>query len=94
MIQLLSVRAPKGTTIRARCRGRSCPQQVRTRRDVRRARLTELERMLRAGTVIRIYITKPGTWGHYTRFKIRRLRAPARTEACARPKASRAVNCP
>jgi hypothetical protein len=38
------------------------------------------ERRIRAGTVLRIFVTKPGFVGKYTRFTVRRATAPARVD--------------
>ena len=89
-LDLLSVKAPKDATIRVRCRGTSCPPQVR-----RRVRLKgKLPRVLAAGTVVTVLVTRPGNYGKYTRFVIRRGRAPARTDRCLRGSARRPVSCP
>ena len=48
---------------------------------------------MRAGTRLRIFVTRPGTVGKYTRFTIRARSAPARVDACARPD-STSIVCP
>lgn len=89
-LDLLSVKAPRDATVRVRCRGTSCPPRVR-----RRARLKgKLPRVLAAGTVVTVLVTRPGEYGKYTRFVIRRGRAPARTDRCLRGSAVRPVSCP
>ena len=89
-LDLLSVKAPADATIRVRCRGRSCPPRAR-----RRARLKgKLPRVLAAGTVVTVLVTRPGNYGKYTRFVIRRGRAPARTDRCLRGSSRRPVSCP
>jgi hypothetical protein len=60
-IQLLSVHAPRGATVRVRCRGRGCPERVRTRRGT--SRIREVERALRAGAVIDVAVTQAGRYG-------------------------------
>jgi len=48
-------------------------------------RLRRFERRMRSGTILRIFVTKPGFVGKYTRFRIRSAGTPARRDACARP---------
>jgi hypothetical protein len=88
-ISLLKVQAPRGATIRVRCRGASCaPRKGDLRVKVARApvRLKALEhRSLKPGTVIEVFITAPGRIGKYTRFTVRADAAPARSDLCLRP---------
>jgi PKD repeat protein len=96
-IDLLTVRAPKGTTVRLRCRGHSCPF-ARTRVKVRSARrplrIRGIERRLVRGTVIQIFVTKPGVIGKYTRFVLRAAAAPMREDLCLPPGSMRPMGCP
>jgi F5/8 type C domain len=92
-IDVLSVRAPRNATIRVRCRGRSCPDLVRRRPGGRR-RIAELERALPAGTVVTVRVMRPGDFGKFTRFVIRRGRPPDRTDSCVRGVAPAPVACP
>jgi hypothetical protein len=89
-IEVLSVRAPRAATVRVRCKGRGCPRRVPTRRGTRR--IPEVQRRLGVGAVIEVFVTQPGTYGRYTRFEIRRRRAPLRTDACV--VAGRPATCP
>ena len=94
-ITLLRVQAPNGSRVTIYCSGRSCPTR-RTRTLTRRGfvRARRFERRLRAGTTLRIYVTKPGFTGKYTRFKIRSRRSPMRTDRCARSAGAKPVRCP
>jgi PKD repeat protein len=96
-----TVEAPSGATVEVRCRGRGCPR----RRQVRKARAPEataarllrfrrFERRYRAGAVIRIFVTKPGTIGKYTSFRIRKGKAPKRRDLCMLPGAKLPSPCP
>ena len=59
-IDRLSVRAPKGSDVTVGCHGRSCPFRSRTRAvKKRRVGFPGLERVLRPGVVIRVYVTDP-----------------------------------
>jgi PKD repeat protein len=57
-------------------------------------RLRRLERLLRPGARITIFVTRPDAIGKYTRFRIRRGKPPARADRCLRPGSSRPVRCP
>jgi len=100
-LDLLSVRTSGGTTILVRCKGRSCPwtrQSKRARFSATRLRAVKMpgfrRRHLRAGTVLAVFVTKKGMIGKYTRFKIRRLKAPRRTDSCTAPGRARVRRCP
>lgn len=92
-IDLLSIRAPRTATVRVRCRGRGCPKRVRNRRgSVRRVR--EMQRKLRAGVVLEVFVMQRGRYGKYTRFKIRKGSAPRRIDRCIASRSSRPMRCP
>jgi hypothetical protein len=87
-ITLLTVWGPVGSKITISCRGttRSCPRAKTTiRATAQLTRFRAFQRRMRAGTVLRIYITRPGTVGKYTRFTIRRQSSPLRRDGCALP---------
>jgi hypothetical protein len=95
-ITLFSVRAPAGVRILVRCRGGSCPVRrlVRTRRRAGTSRLRAFERRLRAGTTLRVAITKPGFVGKSTVIVIRSMAAPRRVDRCLVPGPDRVERCP
>lgn len=98
LINLLTVRAPAGARVTVTCRGpkRSCPRGGSSTRAVtgsRVVRFRPFERSMRVGTILRIFVTKPGFVGKYTRFTIRRRAAPARSDACARSN-NTSMTCP
>jgi PKD repeat protein len=92
-IRLLVVNAPRGAKVTIRCKGGGCPfkRQVRL---ASRVRVKKLERVLRAGTKIRVYITQRGLIGKYTSVKIRAGKAPARRDLCLAPGSWRKMRCP
>ena len=95
-ISLLSVRAPRGSRVTIMCRGPkgSCPRAKWTRTTTRSAtRVRVFERRMKSGTVVRIFVTKAGFIGKYTRFTIRRKKAPLRADACSRPNVT-SLDCP
>jgi PKD repeat protein len=96
-LDVLSVAAPARATVTVSCAGRGCPAKQLTQRvggHRRTVRFARLERRLRAGTVLRVAVTKPGTIGKYTRFILRRDAAPARRDLCLRDGARRPSACP
>jgi PKD repeat protein len=107
-VRLLTVDAPAGARIKIRCRSRGCPYRLRSRLiesragratgPARASRLVRFRRfkgrLLRPGTVVQVFVTKPGTIGKYTRLRIRRARLPARADRCLVPGAARPVRCP
>ncbi|MGZ6708426.1 MAG: PKD domain-containing protein, partial [Solirubrobacteraceae bacterium] len=96
-ISVLSVRAPKGATVRARCRGRGCPagwSTQRVRSAAHSVRFRRLERSVRPGTIIEVYVRSAKAIGKYTRFDIRAGKAPLRRDMCLAPGSMRPTRCP
>jgi PKD repeat protein len=101
-VRLLRVKAPVRTKITVRCTGRSCPfkKQVRAvptgARQVTAAtvRVRRLERLLLPGVRVRVYVTKRGEVGKYTRFRFRAGNAPVRTDRCVIPGSWAPAECP
>jgi PKD repeat protein len=92
-VRVLRVDTPIGTKISVRCTGRSCPfrKQVRSvpanaqSRATIHVRVRRLERLLLPGVQVRVYVTKPGAVGKYTRLRFRARKAPGRTDRCLVP---------
>ena len=101
-VRLLRVRAPVRTKITVRCTGHSCPfkKQVRAvprgagSRTAATIRLRRLERLLLPGVRVRVYVTKRGEVGKYTRFRFRAGNAPVRTDRCVLPGSLTPAECP
>ena len=94
-VRILSVRAPLGARIRARCRGTACPVSSVTRTSTTSiVRLRRFERRLRAGTRLGIFVRKGNTIGKYTRFVIRAGAPPRRLDLCLYPGRARPSPCP
>jgi PKD repeat protein len=107
-LRLLTVNAPIGASIRFRCRGRGCPFKSRTRivkppkkksagglataGQVRIRRFPN--RIVRAGAFVSVYVTKAGSIGKYTRFRVRKGRPPARRDRCLPPAGTTPIPCP
>jgi PKD repeat protein len=103
-ITRLTVQAPAGARLRVTCRGkrRRCPKRrtlnrtVAPRTDGRTpvTRVRRFERRLRAGAIVRVYVTGDGVIGKYSRFTIRRGRAPQRRDHCLMPGSMQPARCP
>ncbi len=94
MVRLLSVKAPRGSSVQVRCSGKSCKVKKRSqtvRKD--RVRFEAFERAFRAGTELEIFVRKRGRIGKYTKFEIRAGDAPERTDRCLPPGAQRPRRC-
>ena len=108
-LRVLSVTGPIGATVHVRCRGRGCPFR-RTSKVVKRggtrasATLPPTtgrvqvrrfrKRLLRTGAIIRVFVTKQGSVGKYTRLTIRKGRPPARVDRCVTSLNSEPFACP
>jgi hypothetical protein len=96
LVTRLGVRAPSGSNVLVRCRGRGCrPRSARRTVGPRGSvRLRRFQRRLGSGAVLELLITKPGFIGKYTSFQIRRRRPPVRTDLCVQPGATDGTACP
>ena len=102
-IGVLTVLAPVGATVRVTCRGGGCPSKAQSLRATRRAkskastvlvRFRRFERSLRAGVVLDVWVSDAGELGKFTRFVIRRDKAPTRTDLCLNPAGTVPLVCP
>ena len=97
-LSLLSVKAPKGARVKVICHGGGCPKKksvvLRVASGKTPVRVRSLERQLRKGAVVEVFVTAPGRIGKYTRFTIRANAAPARRDLCLRPGKSKPEACP
>jgi PKD repeat protein len=97
VIDLLSVRAPRGATVTVRCSRPGCPRRRMTAHAVSAARplrLRTLERRYASGAVLEVYISRRGHVGKYVRFTMRRGRAPERTDRCLDARGTQPIPCP
>ena len=107
-LRLLTVNAPVGASITFRCRGRGCPFKRRTRivkapkkksaggtASAGQVQIRRFpRRIVRAGAFVSVYVTKPGSIGKYTRFRVRKGRPPARRDRCLPPTGTAPIPCP
>jgi TusA-related sulfurtransferase len=76
-VQFLGVSSmPANAHVAITCRGKSCPQTARP------LSLRSVTRELRAGTILEVRITAPGTIGKLVRFTIRRGKPWLRVDGC------------
>lgn len=100
-LRLLRVQQmPAGAQLRVRCTGRGCPVRTLRRmtvagpRGVEPLTLGAFQRALGFGAVVRIFISKPGEIGKYTRLTVRRGRLPERVDTCLDPSGVTPLACP
>jgi PKD repeat protein len=105
-IRRLTVDAPPGTDVKVACSGRGCPfkrvlQTVSSRvvagRGLPATRLLRIRRLqgrlLRPGATLRLFVTRVGAVGKYTRFRILKAKPPSRTDMCLVPGSGRPIAC-
>ncbi len=101
-VALLTVEAPPGASVQVRCRGRGCPARRRSVRTLSApgaggtavVTFRSFERLLRAGAVLEVRVSKAAEIGKYTRFTVRRGRLPTRIDECLSPDGSQPIRCP
>jgi PKD repeat protein len=94
-VRRLLVRAPAGSRITVRCRGKRCPklQTKQSKGSKKKLRFKKLERRFRPKTKLIVSVTKDGFIGKQTRWTMRR-KAPLRQDLCLNPGAKAATACP
>jgi hypothetical protein len=95
-VRRLTVAAPAGSSVVIRCNGPSCPRRRLTTvaRTGKTIRFKTFERRLRAGVILRIFVSRPNSIGKHTRFGIRRRRSPSRRDRCLMPGSTKPTACP
>ena len=98
-IEILGVRAPAGSKVLVRCRGKKCPVKEARKpvatKNPKPIRLPRFEQFFPAGSVIEIFVRRSERLGKYTRFTIRSQRKRwKRIDGCVPPDTTRAVTCP
>jgi hypothetical protein len=97
LIRRFTVKAPGGARVRVTCTGRGCPKRTTLVKRARKAtilRFSGVERRLRVGTVIEVYVNRKGRMGKYTRIVIKRNAAPARQDMCVLSMRRSPSSCP
>jgi PKD repeat protein len=100
-ISLLTVKAQNGAIATVKCIGKGCPKKPLTAKiKAKKGKTTatvSFSRMRgnwKAGTVMRVLVSKKGLIGKYTQFTIRKRKAPVRVDSCLMPGSSRPAKCP
>jgi PKD repeat protein len=107
-IKRLTVTAPYGASITVRCRGKGCPVHLSSRTVAPTGRpskgtpagsavvrIRKLEKhLLRVGANVKVYVSKSGAIGKFTRFRIRKGKPPLRRDLCIVPGKPAPVQCP
>jgi hypothetical protein len=96
-VDLMTVKALRGATVKVRCSGKGCPRSkaVSTRSGKKQlVRLRWLERRMRPGTRIFVAVTYPGKIGRYERILLRKRKEPLRRMQCLYPSEPRPRACP
>ncbi len=76
-VQILGVRAPRGSLVTVRCKGKSCHGKQRRKRITKGpVRFKGYEHFLGAGVKLEVFVAKRGKIGEYTRYTIRRGKFP------------------
>jgi PKD repeat protein len=95
-IKFLRVRAPAGSKVSVRCRGKkNCPKRLtKMSKGPKKLRFKKLQRMFRPRTKLIITVTKGGFIGKQTRYTMRRRKPPMKRTLCLPPGAKKANACP
>ena len=94
-ISRLTVKAPKRARITISCSGKGCPKRRVVRAGKGKTlRLSPLETYLRAGVKLTITISRTGYISKVTTIKIRKAKAPLRSDLCREPGAKKRTRCP
>ena len=89
----VTVRAPKGARVEARCTPRRCTSVKRTFRSTRTERLKALQRSFPPRTTIEIRVSSPTKVGKYVRIRTIRGAPPQRRDRCLRPGSAKPAAC-
>jgi hypothetical protein len=89
---MLTVRAPRGSSVSVRCTGRGCPRK-RFARMTTLVHLKPYQRLLRGNLRLEISVTRRGFVGKRTVITLRKGKAPTRRDLCLYPGVSRAKSC-
>jgi hypothetical protein len=94
-ISRLSVRAPKRVKVTIKCSGNGCPRRSVSRTTKTRTNhFAQFETYLRSGLKLTITISKKGYLSKVTTIRIRKAKAPLRSDLCRAPGAKKLSRCP
>jgi hypothetical protein len=82
-VSRLIIRARQGSSVDISCKGKKCPFKTFKRRMLNtKLRVRDLEGKLRPSLELQIRVARSGQLGKYVSYKVRRKKAPKRTDAC------------
>ncbi len=94
-ISRLTVKGPKGVRITIKCSGAGCPERSVAREvRTRMVHISQFETYLRSGVKLTITVAKRGYISKVTTIKIRKAKAPLRSDLCRVPRAKKLSRCP
>ena len=92
-LKRVTVKAPRGARIQARCSGRGCPYR-RKAQAVKLVRFRSLQGTYRPKAKIEFRVTQSEKIGKFTRVQTRKGKAPLRIDRCLMPGKTKPVKCP
>jgi PKD repeat protein len=94
-VQVLSVRGPRGSVAKVRCKGKGCPKATRQKHPKGHSvRFKTFERKIPAGARLQIFVVAKGRIGKYASFKMRRSKPALRVDRCLVPGKKKPRPCP
>ena len=94
-VLVLSVRGPRGSVVKVRCKGKGCPKATRRKRPKGHSvRFKTFERKIRAGARLQIFVVAKGRIGKYASFKMRSSKPALRVDRCLVPGKKKPRPCP
>jgi PKD repeat protein len=94
-IEFLAVRAPQGSRVSVRCRGKGCRLKPLSKVVGRgRLRVKAAERLMPAGVALEVLVRRGDRIGKFTRLKLRDNKRPKRTDGCLWPGTAQLAPCP
>jgi hypothetical protein len=94
-VEVLSVRGPRGSVVKVRCKGKGCPKVTRRKHPKGHSvRFKTFERRIRVGSSLQIFVVAKGRIGKYASFKMRSSRPALRVDRCLVPGKKKPRPCP
>ena len=94
-VEVLSVRGPRGSVVKVRCKGKGCPKVTRRKHPKGHSvRFKTFERRILAGSRLQIFVVAKGRIGKYASFKMRSSKPALRVDRCLVPGKKKPRPCP
>lgn len=82
-VRRLVIRGSRGSQVKVACKGKKCPFKSLKRVMLSdKLRLRKVERKFRPNLTLTLRIARSGQLGKFVRYKVRRKKAPKRTDRC------------